>query len=73
MYEIIVGNIGSVYRGADIKKARRTFNEYKRQSKSGFGRAGHETVTFLENDEPVKEFVCKCKDCQTLDERMYTL
>ncbi len=56
MNEIIVGNIGSVYRGHDDDEAQYHFDEYKRQSESEHGRAGSEDVVWLQNDEIYKEF-----------------
>ena len=54
-YELIVGNIGSVYVGRSKREAMKHFAEYVSQSKSGHGRAGGEDVTLLQNDEPIKE------------------
>lgn len=55
-YEVIVGNIGTVYNGPDSKKANEAFNEYKQQSLTGYGRASHEPVTLMVDGEPSKEF-----------------
>lgn len=57
VYEVIVGNIGTVYTGRDAKIARETMQEYIRQSKSGVGRAGNEPVTLLLNGEIFDEYV----------------
>lgn len=46
-YEVIVGNIGTVYDGGDVDEARKAFHEYVEQSKSGSGRAADESVTIL--------------------------
>ena len=54
-YEVIVGNIGTVYQGSNEKQAKQRFNEYVKQSKRGFGRAGGESVTLMESGEPKKE------------------
>jgi len=54
-YEVIVGNIGTVYDGSDRDEAEDTFDEYVRQSKSGRGRAGGESVVLMKDDEPVAE------------------
>lgn len=53
--EIIVGNIGSVYIGSDDKAARRAYREYVDQSKSDYGRAAGESVTWLQNGEVKRE------------------
>lgn len=58
-YEVIVGNIGTVYKGVDEDKARETFEEYVEQSKSGTGRAGGEDVTLMEDDVPEDEYVAE--------------
>lgn len=55
-YEVIVGNIGSVYVGPDKVEAERKFAEYVSQSKSGAGRAAGEPVTLLEEDEVEDEY-----------------
>lgn len=55
MFEVIVGNIGSVYRGDNHKEAVATFREYKKQSQSNSGRASGEAVTLMEDGEPILE------------------
>ena len=57
MNEIIVGNIGCVYRGADDDIAREKYDEYVEQSKSQRGRAGGEDVTWMRDGEIVDGFV----------------
>lgn len=47
-FTVIVGNIGIVYNGTDRKVANSTFNEYKEQSKTGYGRASCEVVVLLQ-------------------------
>ncbi len=48
-YEVHVGNLGLVHSGSAIRAARKAFNEYKRQSRSGYGRAAGERVTLRSN------------------------
>lgn len=55
-YQVIVGNIGTVYSGTELKKALVAFKEYKSQSKDGYGRAAHEEVTLMQGDEILKEY-----------------
>ena len=55
-YEVIVGNLGSVYSGANRKKATETFRAYAKQSKAGYGRAAGEEVWLLADDEIEREF-----------------
>lgn len=50
-YQVIVGNIGTVYDGSNMIEANRTYGEYKRQSLSGIGRAGGESVTLMDGEE----------------------
>lgn len=56
LYEVIVGNIGTVHVGNDRAEASRHFREYVEQSMSGVGRAGCESVTMMKDGEPVAEF-----------------
>lgn len=56
-YEVIVGNIGTVYEGPHGTTARAAFREYVHASKQARGRAGGEQVTMFEDGEPVKEYV----------------
>jgi len=60
-YEVVVGNIGTVYSGWSTKDAARTFMEYRVQSKSGYGRASHEPVTLFYDGEIVKEYIHEVK------------
>jgi hypothetical protein len=60
-YEIIVGNIGSVYSGPSKREANRAFREYVDQSKSGYGRASGEEVTMFCDGETVKEYFPKVR------------
>ena len=55
-YEVVVGNIGSVYVGVSQSEAMRHYTEYVRQSKTNGGRAGGEDVTLFKNDQPIKEY-----------------
>jgi len=58
IYEVIVGNIGSVYCGNRAKEAVTHFEEYKRQSIAGFGRAGGESIVILVDSQDIyKEFI----------------
>jgi hypothetical protein len=46
-YEVVVGNIGTVHRGTNLRDARFHARSYVDQSKSGRGRAAEESVTVL--------------------------
>lgn len=54
-YEVIVGNVGNVYYGGSKAAATKAFNEYVRQSKANRGRAGGESVTMMQDGEPIRE------------------
>ena len=54
-YEVIVGNVGSVYSGKSASDASMTWIAYVDQSNSGRGRAAGESVTLLRDGEIVKE------------------
>lgn len=51
-HEIIVSNIGTVYRGSDHRSAEVEYNAYVEASKSPYGgSANGEDVTWLQNDD----------------------
>ena len=54
-FEVIVGNIGSVYQGSDENEATHCFEDYKMMSVKGYGRAAGEPVVLLQNGEPMVE------------------
>jgi hypothetical protein len=47
-YEVIVGNIGTVYQGSSVTEAKKLFDEYKQLSIDNYGRAGGESVTLMD-------------------------
>jgi hypothetical protein len=51
LYEVIVGNIGTVHSGSNKKEALKHWKTYVAQSKSGVGRAGNESVTLMIDGE----------------------
>lgn len=53
--EIIVGNIGCVYRGGNPAEANAVWGDYVNQSRRGVGRAAGESVTYLIDGEPERE------------------
>ena len=57
VYEVIAGNVGTVYSGPDAEAAREKFQAYVEMSAEGFARVGGEQVTLFEDGEPVEEFV----------------
>lgn len=55
-YSVEIGNIGTVYDGANLRAAKRAFREYKNQSVTGYGRASGENVTLMANGNPLREY-----------------
>ena len=55
-WTVVVGNIGTVYSGPDEVEARRRWEEYTKQSESGYGRAAGEDVTLLVDGVVAKEY-----------------
>lgn len=58
IYEVIVGNIGTTYCGADYQYAKRIYAEYVRQSRRGYGRAAYESVYLISasNGDTLQEY-----------------
>jgi hypothetical protein len=54
-YQVIVGNIGTVYDGGDLKEAHKAFDEYEAQSENGYGRASGESVALFDGEEILRE------------------
>lgn len=54
-WEVIVGNVGSVYAGTDRASALAKFDTYVALSKANVGRAAGENVVLLQNNAIVKE------------------
>ena len=57
IFRVIVGNIGTVYDGNNYMIACKHYGEYKRQSKTNYGRAGGESVTLWHHDEIKLEYI----------------
>ena len=56
-HEVIVGNIGIVYHGKSSVYADYSYTKYVSYSKENYGRSAGENVTWLEDDEIVKEYI----------------
>ena len=56
-YQVIVGNIGTVYDGGKRKAADNAFRSYKNDSRFNYGRASGEDVTLFCDGEPIKEWL----------------
>ena len=55
-YEVIVGNIGSVYAGLVRNEANRIFTLYVKQSRGKYGMAACEDVVLMRNGEPIRSY-----------------
>jgi hypothetical protein len=53
-YEVIVGNIGTVYSGSNYEEAEEEYKDYLDASQSPYGKASGEEVTFLKDNEIVE-------------------
>lgn len=61
-YEVVVGNVGTVYSGGSLKKALAKFRAYVEESRAGHpdgsaGRASGEDVTLFRDGDIFKEHV----------------
>ncbi len=56
-YQVVVGNVGSVYDDYSIKIAAQTFEDYKEISKDGYGKAGNELVTLFAGNRILEEYI----------------
>jgi hypothetical protein len=56
-WELVVGNIGSVYQGSNGFEANSRYQTYVGQSKAGYGRAAGESVTLFRNRDLWKEYI----------------
>lgn len=54
-YQVVVGNVGTVYHGDDKIQALNDFNHYVNESMLDNGRAGNESVVMFEDGHPVHE------------------
>ncbi len=74
-YQVVVGNLGTVYDGDDFSVAINDYNVYVKLSDGEIGRAAGETVTLFEDDEPTREHFptvlgYDCPDCETTMENI---
>lgn len=56
-YQVIVGNIGTVYQGDDEFEAGRIYNDYVELSHSPYGRASNENVTLMADGDIIQDYV----------------
>jgi hypothetical protein len=55
-YQLIVGNVGTVYEGTNGFNAIKDYNQYVKLSKESTGRVSGESVTLIRNDEIYREY-----------------
>lgn len=55
-YSVIVGNIGQVHIGRDLRQARAIYDDYVIMSACGVGRAANEEVHLMRKQEPMESF-----------------
>lgn len=58
-WQVIVGNVGTVYDGPSRRDAYATFNTYRNDSARGIGRAAGEPVTLLRDGDVFREHLPK--------------
>lgn len=61
-YQVVVGNIGTVYDGDNKKKAYTLFKEYCSLSKDNYGRAAGEDVALFEDGHLEEDFLGSISD-----------
>lgn len=57
IYSVVVGNIGTVYRGDEPNVANETYDNYVALSLSGASKAGDESVSLYEDEELDRNFL----------------
>ena len=50
-YQVVVGNVGTVYDGNNVREAMRVYRTYRVESMFGKGRASGEQVTLFEDGD----------------------
>ena len=56
-YEVVVGNIGTVYSGRSGKIANEKYESYCATSGAGIGRGAYESVTLFHGEEIEREYL----------------
>lgn len=56
-WQVVVGNIGTVYEGTNGFEALKTFRSYVKDSRTGYGKASGETVTMFKNGEIHRDYI----------------
>lgn len=55
-YEVVVGNVGTVYRGTDGAEAEGFYKDHVKISQANLGRAGHEAVVLFCDGVIIREY-----------------
>ena len=55
-FEVIVGNVGTVYSGNNYMQAATKYSAYVKLSKANYGRVAGESVTLMHNGEIRSEY-----------------
>jgi hypothetical protein len=64
-FEVVVGNIGTVYSGSNLMVATCKWAAYVKQSRADIGRAAGESVTLFHNGEIRREYIGTADICPT--------
>ena len=64
-YEVIAGNIGTVYRGPDEREATKVYDVYATDAMQGYGRVGYEPVYLLRGDDVIAKYAGEEEDYTT--------
>ena len=55
-YQVVVGNIGTIYDGNNYVTAMSNYSKYVDASKNNYGRAAGENVILMRDNEPMVEY-----------------
>ena len=55
-YEVIVGNVGTIYGGEEFAHASAVYRQGVQASKANYGRMAGEPVYLMQDGEPVDEY-----------------
>lgn len=57
IYSVIVGNIGTVHSGKNLREAERYYRDYVKQSQANEGRAAGESVCLMQDDGEFQDII----------------
>lgn len=57
IYSVVVGNIGTVHTGRNLREATRIARDYERQSTRNEGRAAGESVCIMQDDGECQDII----------------